>query len=240
MTNSKQAQTHKPRGLDWALIVSLVVLIGSAIFFMGQFSAKLNLTEERIKETNEKIEKIDDRLDGFIEEIKNAQENAKEDLKEIASLGNDPIVFMNGRLGSGLNMGVNTSGGFTNWVVVSNNISMKYPGQQSWGSVFITVGESTQPPRPARDYSKYSKILLEMKGEKGGETVLIGLKDKDDPDDGSESKLRLNLTNDWGVYELKIAENFVTANLKKLYVVTEFVFETKPQSIYVRKIQFIK
>lgn len=240
MTDSNKTPKQKPSKLDWMLIVSLLALIGSVIFFMGQFSAKLNIAESRIIEADEKIEKINNRLDGFIEEIKNVNENAKKDLKETISSWTDPIVFIKGKLGSGLNMGVNTSDGITDWVRVSNNITMKYPGRQSWGAVFITIGEPTQPPRPARDYSKYNKLLIEMKGEKGGESVLIGLKDKDDPDDGSESKTRLNLTRQWGIYEIKIKENFITTDLKKLNVVSEFVFESKPQTIFVRKIQFVR
>lgn len=240
MTDSNKTPKQKPSKLDWMLIVSLLALIGSTIFFMGQFSAKLNIAESRIIDADEKIERINNRLDGFIEEIKNVNENAKKDLKETISLWTDPIIFINGKLGSGLNMGVNTSDGITNWVKVSNNITLKYPGRQSWGSLFITIGEPTQPPRPARDYSKYNKLLIEMKGEKGDESVLIGLKDKDDPDDGSESKTRLNLTKQWGIYEIKLKENFITTDLKKLYVVSEFVFESKPQTIFVRKIQFVR
>ena len=234
MTNLKKSQSQKPRNLDWALIVALISLIGSAIFFMGQFSAKLTSTEERIKETNNKVDKLNDRLDGIIGEIKEKIDSNK------ITPSNDPIVFMDGRLGSGLNMGVASSGGISNWVEVSGYINMKYPAKQKWGSVFITVGEPTQKPRPARDYSNYRKIVLEMKGEKGGESILIGLKDKDNPDDGSESKARLTLTSDWATYELNLNENFKTADKKKLYVVTEFVFESRPQSILVRKIQFIK
>ena len=229
MNNSEKNQSQKPRGLDWAFISALIGLFGLAIFFMGQFSTN--------KETNDKVDKMIARLDGLNVEIKKAKEDAKAALEEVASQGNYSIVFMNGKLGSGLKWGLYTSGGMTNWVSFSDNIIIKYPGQQSWGAVWITVGETMPPPRPTRDYSKFSKLLIEMKGEIGGETVLIGIKDCDDPDDGSESKTRLNLIKDWRTYELKLTD-FSTADLKKLNSVTEFAFETKPQTIFVRKIQF--
>ncbi|MBI5324256.1 MAG: hypothetical protein HZB41_03075 [Ignavibacteriae bacterium] len=241
MTNSKQNQTQKPRSLDWALIVALVTLIGSAIFFMGKFSANLESAHEKIKGSDEKIYELNRRIDNIFEEIKKAKDSAKEDLKEIASQQDDPIVFSNGVLGSGLNMGVDSYEKRKNWANVSNKImTINYPGGQSWGSVFITIGEPTLPPRPARDYSKYRKLILELKGKKGGETVLIGLKDNYDLDDGSESKVRLNLTKDWGIYQIILYDNFTTADLTKLYVVTEFVFDTNPQTIYVRNIHFLK
>jgi hypothetical protein len=233
--------TGKLRGLDWTLIITVLVLLGTCVYFMGEFNGRINSAHDKIADLSERVNKTDDRLDNIFEEIKNAQEKAKEGIKEISASQDNPIVFLNGRLGSGLNMGVNTSGGRTDWVKASGNeMCMSYPSGQSWGAVFITMGKPTQPPRPSKDFSAYRKIVLELKGAKGGEAVLVGLKDNQDPDDGSEAKIRLNLTKDWGNYEIKLAENFHTADLKKLYVVTEFVFESQAQTVCVRKIQFAK
>jgi hypothetical protein len=164
-------------------------------------------------------------------------ENSKPE--KIYDSQNNSIVFLNGRLTSGLNMGVNSSDNQTGWVkIIDSSICMSYPANQIWGAVFITVGQPTHPPRPARNFSTYNQLVLELKGQKGGETVLIGVKDNEDPDDGSESKIRLNLTKEWAEYRINLRENFKTAELNKLYVVTEFVFEDKPQNICARKIQY--
>lgn len=58
----------------------------------------------------------------------------------------------------------------------------------------------------------------------GGECVEIGIKDNTDPDDGSETKIRRCVSTDWQVFAFPLAE-FSTADLDRLYVVTEFVFE---------------
>jgi hypothetical protein len=151
-----------------------------------------------------------------------------------------PIVFLDGKLGSGLNMGVNTSEGQTNWVSMNGvDLCMSYPNMQKWGAVFITVGTPTNPPRPSKNYSSFNRLILELKGQNGGETILIGLKDNQDPDDGSESKVRLTLTNIWAEYSINV-NDFQTAEMKNLYVVTEFVFENRSQTICARKIQFMK
>lgn len=170
------------------------------------------------------------------------KENDRQEFKEVATLQENPFVLLDGKLGSGLNMGINTSEGITNWARMNGNeLCMSYPDKQFWGAVFITVGKPTQPPRPSKDFSRYRSLVLELKGEKGGETILIGFKDNQDPDDGSEAKLRLTLTKDWTQYPINdLAQNFPTAEFKNLYIVTEFVFEDKPQTICARKIQFLK
>ncbi len=147
-------------------------------------------------------------------------------------------VFTNGTFNQGLNMGVNTSEGKTKWVEVSNGeIRMTYPKGQSWGAVFVTAGKPIPlGKRGKMDFSKYAKLVLELKGEKGA-TVQVGLKDNLDPDDGSESKVTLNIENEWKEYEIDL-KNFETADLRNLYIVTEFVFANNPQTLSVRKIQF--
>ena len=81
-------------------------------------------------------------------------------------------------------------------------------------------------------------MLVELKGENGA-TVSIGLKDNLDPDDGSESKYHITFTDsDWHVYEINLRDNFQSADLRKLYIVTEFVFASTSQNLKVRRIQF--
>lgn len=127
-------------------------------------------------------------------------------------------------LAAGYDLGVNSSGGNTEWLAdMCGYMRMAYPPGQSWGVVFITMGPPTDPPRLARDLSRYRYLLVDLKGEAGGESVEVGIKDNSDPDDGTEARVRVdNLTTDWKTYAFELA-GFDTADLKRLYVVAEFV-----------------
>lgn len=148
------------------------------------------------------------------------------------------LVFSDGKLSKGLDMGVNTSGGLTNWVDVNRGeMCMAYPGGQ-WGAVFITVGKPVPPGnRPGKDFTAYKTLSIDIKGAQGNEYVLIGLKDKDMPDDGSENKVGINLGNEYQTSSIPLTK--FDADLNKLYVVVEFVFENTPEKICVNNIQFL-
>jgi hypothetical protein len=149
------------------------------------------------------------------------------------------LTIFDGKLSSGLDMGVNTSGGVTNWTTVKNGeMCMNYPAGQKWGAVFITVGKPTNPPRSGKDMSAYKQISLELKGKVGKESVLIGLKDASDRDDGKETRIpAANLTTSYKKFDFPLA-SFKSADLKSIYVPIELVFTGKPTSICVRNIQF--
>ena len=82
----------------------------------------------------------------------------------------------------------------------------------------------------------FDKLVLELKGDAGGETIDVNLKDGDDPDDGTQTNIALQLTDQWKQYEMDLAD-FETADLKKLHVLA-FVFYKEPQSFSVRTIRF--
>lgn len=148
------------------------------------------------------------------------------------------FIFTEGKLSQGFDMGVNTSGGLTNWVDVSGGeMCMSYPGGQ-WGAVFITVGKPVPPGnRPGKDFTGYQTLSLDIKGTKGNEYVLIGLKDKDMLDDGSENTVGINLGTEYLTSSIPLSK--FNADLNKLYVVVEFVFEKTPEKICVNNIQFL-
>jgi len=150
------------------------------------------------------------------------------------------LIYYDGSLMHGYDLGVNTSGGMTDWVVQKDGaLCMAYPGGQNWGAVYITVGKPTDPPRPGQDLSEYKKLSMELRGEVGDEAVLIGLKDNQDPDDGTEMKVRLwGLSPAWQTFEFPLSE-FNNADLHNLYVVAEFVFEDTPETICFRNIQYL-
>lgn len=143
-------------------------------------------------------------------------------------------------LTEGYDIGVNSSEGLTNWLSdLGDHVRMDYPENQSWGSVFITVGTPTDPPRPSVNLSYYNILSIDLKGENGGEDIQIGIKDNLDPDDGTETKILVSdLTTEWQTYTFVVLD-FVTANSEQLYIVTEFVFEgPTAQSVSFRNVKY--
>jgi len=163
-------------------------------------------------------------------------------IEVIEKTGKD--IYKGTALTTGYNMGVNTSQGRTDWLIDSKQGFMKmvYPKGQQWGAVFITVGELQKDikKRQIEDLSKFKYITVDLKGEVGGESLEIGLKDNTDPDDGRETKIKISdLTTEWKTYQFEL-KKFETADLTRLYVVIEFVFTgDKAQTVYFRNIRYI-
>jgi len=138
-------------------------------------------------------------------------------------------------------MGVDSSNRKRNWLDrTADGMKMAYPADQAWGAVFITVGVPVDPPRPWKDFSSFRTLSLELRGQTGGESVQIGIKDATDPDDGTETKaLVSNLSTQWQTYQFPLSM-FATADLTRLYVVTEFVFSgSTAQTVYFRNVRFV-
>ena len=56
------------------------------------------------------------------------------------------------------------------------------------------------------DFSAFSTLHLELKGEQGNETVGIHVKDADYPDDREPISVELLLSNEWQSYEISLDE----------------------------------
>ncbi|WP_062056374.1 DUF6090 family protein [Sediminicola sp. YIK13] len=108
-----------------------------------------------------------------------------------------------------------------------------------WSVAYFRHPSNAMIERPSKDYSDYRSLKLELKGATGGETVFIALKDSNDADDGSESRVFLTLSNEWKTYEIPLSK-FKTADLKDLFVVTSFVFLNGQQSLSIRNLEFLK
>lgn len=150
-----------------------------------------------------------------------------------------PDVFVSGRFGDGFLMGVDTSEHVFGWAILKEgDICIEYPGAQLWGTWYLSVGKPTEDKekRHYMDFSGLSKMLIEVKGGKG-EVVVVYLKDRDDINDGKESRYALKLRNDdWNTYEVTL-KSYTTADLNTLHSIG-FAFGSKPQTVYVRKITF--
>jgi len=144
------------------------------------------------------------------------------------------------KLCSGYDMGIDDSQQIGNWLTdMGDNMRMTYPNGLEWGAVFTTIGKPRDPPRPFKDLSTFSKLSIDLRGEKGGEKIEIGIKDNTDPDDGSETKVPVYLTTEWQTYTFPISQ-FYTAEPTRLYVVAEFVFSgSNAKTIYFRNIKYL-
>ncbi len=154
---------------------------------------------------------------------------------------NEHIVYDGKKLTSGYDIGVDSSGHKHDWLRdAGNELVMTYPNSQAWGAVFVTVGKAKRSPdeRQSKNFSHLTTLVISMKGASGGERVDVGIKDRNNPDDGSETKKTVILTNTYRQYSFALAD-FTTADLQDLYVVTEFVFgPNSPCRIFVNSIRF--
>jgi hypothetical protein len=152
------------------------------------------------------------------------------------------VVLQGIRLGRGLGLGIDTSEKRRDWVRPTSDktaLELTYPGDPVYGAVFITVGALVDRNRPGWDYSTFRALEVELKGATGTERVEIGVKSSDQPDNGLEAKVAYTLAAEWKVYSVPLSA-FKGANLKKLYVVAELVFDDKPAKVFVRRIQYVK
>jgi hypothetical protein len=154
------------------------------------------------------------------------------------------VYKYDGKFAPGYNMGVDSHKGQRDWVINNTySMRMEYPGKPNeWGVVFFTVGES-QPDymiekRESRSFTMFDSLKVDMRGIGKNETVYIGMKDKNDYDDGSETKIPVNLTPNWQTYSFAL-EEFYDLDLKNVYVPIEFVFEDDTKTtVLFRRIRF--
>ena len=115
---------------------------------------------------------------------------------------------------------------------------LKYPENTfEWGAPYFTINALNKRVKEM-DFKKYNKVILEMKGEHGGEQFFLTMKDKYDPPDGSESRVDITVTKNWETYEVSL-DQFETADMKIIEIPIAFVFIGNiKRIIYVRSIQY--
>jgi hypothetical protein len=147
-----------------------------------------------------------------------------------------PIDVLQGTaLASGLGLGINTSGGLTNWLTPEppppppGDLKMVCPAGQAWCAMFITDGPPISTyPRPGIDVSAYQSLIVEIEGDPGT-TIQVGPKDAVAPDTGAETKQTLRVPSTWTTFTIPLS-TFTGTNLKDIYVLCEFVFPGGPQA----------
>jgi hypothetical protein len=83
-------------------------------------------------------------------------------------------------------------------------LHVQYPGGAAWASVFW-MSQQTRETRNHLDLSRFSHLVIELKGDRGGEEVSVLVKDDQYPDDLAPVAVDLTLTNDWQTYEVELA-----------------------------------
>jgi len=145
-----------------------------------------------------------------------------------------------GGLESGFVLGMNTSGQQHQWLTANDgSLLLTYPANQQWGTMFITVG----PPvplghRPSLDLSAYRSLVVDLRAAVNGQCVRIGIKDKNQPDNGSEVSVQRCLTTQWSTVTLPL-NTFANVDLSQVYVVFELLFQgTSSITVDVRNIRY--
>jgi len=81
-----------------------------------------------------------------------------------------------------------------------------YGGGADWAAVFWQpMAENTLGKIPYEDFSRFSKLRLELKGDRGGEVIKVNVKDVDYPNDIAPVSVDLVLSDDWQTWEIDLA-----------------------------------
>jgi hypothetical protein len=120
-----------------------------------------------------------------------------------------------------------------------DHLRISYPGGDPWAFLYAAAGPlEVSVRKPFLDYSRFSRIRLELKQESGCDDLHLVLKDARDADDGSQANVRLGLSNQWETYEYELAR-FTDADLSELNVVTGFLMTEAPCDFSIRDVSFL-
>ncbi|MEN2281448.1 hypothetical protein AAGF08_04860 [Algoriphagus sp. SE2] len=110
--------------------------------------------------------------------------------------------------------------------------------EEPWAVSYWFLGNGVVDPNRVKDFSNFKTLRLKLRGVKGGEKIAVGLKDKSNPTDGSETKVPLTLTNEWETYEIPLS-SFAPTRLEELFIVTSIIVENQACTIEVESIEFL-
>lgn len=119
-----------------------------------------------------------------------------------------------------------------------DSLHFDYMGGVEWAGIWFRSDNSIDATEP-RDYSIFEKLVLEVKGDVGGETIYVNIQDRDDPRDGTSTKVSLQLSDEWQIYEIDLVD-FKTADLEILIIPFGVVFYEEPISFSVRSVKYTK
>lgn len=127
---------------------------------------------------------------------------------------------------------------YNSFVRSGDSLNIDYQGGAAWAGIWLVAGAGVLQQQSA-DFSTYSTLLLELKGDTGGETIIVNMEDRDDPADGTSTKIKLQLSDQWQTYEIDLTR-FETADLRILSTPLGFVFFEEPVAFSVRTARFVR
>jgi hypothetical protein len=147
------------------------------------------------------------------------------------------------QLATGLDMFVDTDRHLTTWVfqVTGEGFRASYPAGQDFGfaAIYDRTGGTASGTRAGRDLSAYRSLVVEMRGESGGEQVDVGIKDTTNLDDGNEVKVTVNLTAAWQTLTFPLT-TFSRSDPRRVYIPFEVVFVGRnPRTIFFRNVRYV-
>ena len=127
---------------------------------------------------------------------------------------------------------------YNSFVRSGDSLHIDYQGGAAWAGIWLAAGAGVlQQQSP--DFSTYSTLLLELKGDTGGETISVNMEDRDDPADGTSTRIKLQLSDQWQTYEIDLTR-FETADLRILSTPLGFVFFEEPVAFSIRTARFVR
>ena len=127
-----------------------------------------------------------------------------------------------------------------NWSEIdSNKINIRYPKELGYGVIRFVDSKIKNSLATRIDYSGYTSISLELKGDIGGESVFIAFLDTDDFADGSETRVPLVLSDRWETYEIDL-DMYQATNFNALIESPVIVLLSEAVSFSIKNIEFKK
>jgi len=145
-----------------------------------------------------------------------------------------------GGLENGFSLGAATSDHQGHWLTEQQGVLLlTYPAHQQWGGMFIMAGQPAPPGhRSSLDLSGYKSLLVDLRAGKDGQCVALGIKDRTQPDDGSEIRVQRCLRTQWSTVVLPLS-TFTNVDLARVYVVFEVIFQgPSSATVEVRNIRY--
>ncbi len=102
-------------------------------------------------------------------------------------------------------------------------LHIDYDGGLEWAGVYWSaLADGTVNGLPYLDLSRFHKLRLELKGDRGGEVIKVHVKDVNYPNDIGPVSIDLVLSDDWQTWEIDLAK-FAPNDLSRLHVVLGFL-----------------
>jgi hypothetical protein len=105
--------------------------------------------------------------------------------------------------------------------MADGELQISYPGGAEWAAVYWSPMNLTTG-RNSADFTRFTRLNLELKGEQGGETITVHVKDADYPDDRAPIGVDLTLFEDWQTYEIDL-DKFAPSDFSKLHIALGFL-----------------